>query len=416
MRLLRKTAALLLMLLLVASMAACSSNTPTEPSASADLEYRVSVVDVQGNPYTDGVIVRFMSGTEQVAMQVVDASGVAAKTLATGEYTVELKFTGDENAYYYDSENLKLTAQAPELQITLTYAPTAEPVQLFAQGENVKAYPVTTGGTRVQLEPGKRNYFLFTPEVAGLYEFTTVEKLEGIGYYGAPHFVQEFSAAEVKDGAFTVSIKASMIGTGGAGTTTLVLGIDSVSEESCTLTVTRIGEPERTLEDEPWSVYQPTAKLSAYQLPQGASLREFDLTAATDAYTLVLGTDGFYHLNTADGPLVLVNLGTDGKYLDCFKTILDHTGVNRYFFDDKGEFVKKESYSECLLEYFKYMDEDAGVYPLTEDLKYIIQMEGADSGWFDPDNALYLFRDDNGIALDGINNEICWLFMCSYIA
>ena len=109
-------------------------------------------------------------------------------------------------------------------------------------------------------------------------------------------------------------------------------------------------------------------------------------------------------------------LGEDGDYLDCFKTILDHTGVNRYFFDANGEFLKKESYSECLLEYFTYMDENAGVYPLTEDLKYIVQMEGEDSGWYDPDNSLYLFKDLNGVNIAGINEEISWLFMCCYIA
>ena len=98
-----------------------------------------------------------------------------------------------------------------------------------------------------------------------------------------------------------------------------------------------------------------------------------------------------------------------------FKTY-DFAGVQRYFFDAEGNYQKKESYSECLLEYIACMDQDKGVYPLTEDLKYIIQMEGDDSGWFDPENSLYLFKDANRINLDGINNEISWLFMCSYLA
>ena len=130
----------------------------------------------------------------------------------------------------------------------------------------------------------------------------------------------------------------------------------------------------------------------------------------------VLGEDGFYHLDDANGPLVLMYLGEDVQYLDCFKTILDHTGVNRYFFDENGEFIRKEDYVDCLGKYIECMDEDKGVYPLTEDLKYILQMEGEDSGWFDTDNSLYLFKDDNGNYVDGINNEISWLFMCCYIA
>ena len=90
--------------------------------------------------------------------------------------------------------------------------------------------------------------------------------------------------------------------------------------------------------------------------------------------------------------------------------------MNRYFFDENGQFLRKENYADCLLQYISCMDEDTGVYPLTEDLKYILQMEGEDSGWFDPNQALYLFRDDNGNQILGINNEISWLFMCGYIA
>ena len=82
----------------------------------------------------------------------------------------------------------------------------------------------------------------------------------------------------------------------------------------------------------------------------------------------------------------------------------------------KESFQKKESYSECLLEYIACVDEESGTYPLTEDLKYILQQRGEYSGWFDPEESLYLFVDGNGIALDGINNEISWLFMCCYIA
>ena len=77
--------------------------------------------------------------------------------------------------------------------------------------------------------------------------------------------------------------------------------------------------------------------------------------------------------------------------------------------------MKKESYTECLLEYLEYMDEDTGVYPLTEDLKYIIQNNGDHSGWWDEESSSYLFKDDAGNKVPGINPEISWLFMCCYV-
>lgn len=410
------------LLCMLAVFAGCDQQTPTESSTEA--EYRVTVADALGKPYTTGVIVRFLSGTEQIAMQPVDANGVAAKTLTKGDYTVELVFTGDASEYHYETAGLTLSADKTELTVTLSYTAKGEPHMLFAktsegaEGKEYAAYPVTEGGTYVELNAEDRSFFLFTPTVAGTYEFSVAGTQAAIGYYGAPHFVQTLSAAEVVDNTFTISVSASMIGTAGsAGTSVLVIGVDAAQEPGCILTVERIGDPERTLADEPWQIYQTTAELAPYKLPEGAQIQEFDLTASTDTYNLVYNeTDGFYHLDSADGPLVLVRLGEDNKYLACFKTILDHSGVNKYFYDENGEFVKKESYSECLIEYFDYMDEDSGVYPLTEDLKYIIQQRGEYSEWWNPDGHFYLFVDDNGVKLPGINDEIAWLFMCCYIA
>jgi hypothetical protein len=417
----RKFGALVLCLLLSVSLilGACgNAQAPAEEAGSGtDAEYVVKVVDGSGNPYTSGVIVQFMKNGEKVALQTIDANGVAAKTMAKGDYTVELMFTGNADEYFYEKEGLTLSATQTTLEVVLAQAVTSQAQTLYVGGSEYNAYSVTAGSTHVKLTAGERNYFLFTPTVAGTYEFSVSDATAQLGYYGAPHFVQSMNAAEMVDGKFTVSIKAHMIGTDNTGTSVLVLGIDAGENDNCVLTIERIGEPQWDPSDEPWQVYQPTVELQNYTLPAGANLMKFDITASTDTYKLVLNeTDGFYHLNDANGPLVLMYLGEDVQYLDCFKTILDHTGVNRYFFDENGEFLRKESYGECLLQYIACMDETKGVYPLTEDLKYILQMEGEDAGWFDTNNSLYLFNDDNGNFVDGINNEISWLFMCCYIA
>ena len=391
-------------------MAACTQ-TPTTP---AETTYKVTVADAQGAPYTTGVVVRFLKDGQQVAMQAVNENGVAEKALATGDYTVELTFTGDADAYYYDKNGLTLTAEKPELTVTLaSKAGEAVPLLYGDDGTITYAQDVAAGSTYVELEQG-RNYFLFTPQVAGTYQFTTTDANAVIGYYGAPHFVQEMSAAEVVDNAFSLSISANMIGTNGTGTTVIVVGIDAAEESSCMLSIVRTGDPEHSIADEPWIVYETKAELNLYALPEGAVLGEFDLTAN---YTLVYNEeDGFYHMNTADGPLVLVHLVEDSKYLSSFNAILEKTGVVKYFFDEEDNFVKKESYSECLMDYIQNSDEERGLYPLTEDLKYIIQQTGDHNGWFDESESLYLFKDADGNPLPGINPETSWLFMCCYIA
>lgn len=397
-------------------LGACGEQAPAgETSASGNPVYKVTVVDAAGNPYDSGVIVQFLKDGQQVAMQVIDENGVAAKELEKGDYTVELVFTSSEDDCYYDKTDLTLSADKTELRVVMAYTMGSESRTLGVDGQELAAYYVNTGSTYVTLTSGQRNYFLFVPVESGTYEFAVAEESAQIGYYGAPHFVQSFSAADVVDNAFTVSISADMIGTGDTGGTVIVIGIDAGENEACMLTVQRTGEAERTLADEPWTVYQTTAQLEPYTLSAGAKLVNFDITA--ESYNLVYNeNDGFYHLDSADGPLVLVNLVEDNDYLASYKTILDRTGVNKYFFDEEGNFLKKESYTECLLEYLNCVDEVSGVYPLTEDLKYIIQQSGDQSGWYDDQGQSYLFRDENGVNIPGVNAEISWLFMCSYIA
>lgn len=408
---------LLLALCLTALLCACGKEDTPPETTKGDPDYRVSVLDAEGKPYTTGVIVKFCQNGKQIAMVAVDDNGVAGKQMPAGEYTVELMFTGDASAYHYDAENLIVTADKPEITVTLYQATGGETVPLAAAGQNVTAQVVHAGSTFVKLEKGSRNYFLFTPTEAGTYAFSTSDAAAVIGYYGAPHFVQSSSAAEVTDNQFTISVSAGMIGTSNTGTTVLVIGIDSESLESCILSVRRIGDPEYSVADEPWTVYKTTATLVDYKLPEGAKLGEFDLTAATAQYNLVFNEeDGFFHMNSKDGPLVLVRLGKDSKYLACFKTILETSRVSKYFYDENGKFLKKESYSECLLEYIAKMDEDNGVYPLTKDLQYIIQQRADHAGWFDKDAATYLFKDSDGNKVLDINPDLMWLFMCCYIA
>ncbi len=384
--------------------------------AGGEKEYKVTVKDANGAPFTSGIVVQFMKDGVKAGMQACNENGEAAVTLPSAEYTVELTFTDSEAAYYY-TQGQTVSASAPELEIIMANTITTEPQSINVQGKDYDAYDISDGCTYVELDTADRNYFLYTPKTAGNYKFSIVEGTADIGYHGAPHFVQEQNLAEVVDGAFNISIKSSMIGSGGGGTSVYVLGVDAVDgSEYCVISIERIGDPVKTIEDEPWTVYQKTAELKEYTLPEGAAIGEFDLTAATDKYSLVYNeTDGFYHLNSADGPLVLVRLAEDCDYIACFKTMLDRSGVVKYFYDESDNFVKKESYSECLLEYIEYVDENEGVYPLTEDLKYIIQQRGDHAGWWNKDSNTYIFKDETGNNDMSINVDLAWLLMCCYI-
>ena len=417
---------LAVLMLGVLVLAACGS----EPESTV-ADYKVTVVDAAGNPFSDGYAVRFMQNGQQVAMQLPDEQGQSVKNLTKGDYTVELQFTDADAAYHYDKSAMTLTAEKTELTVVLAYSMPAEGSELFAPEGAVTAYAVKEGCTYVKLDSENRSYFLFKPEREGLYEFSVLESTAAIGYYGAPHFVQATSAAEVVNNSFSISVRADSLGNNNSGSFVLVIGIDA-AEGDAVLSVERVGDPAWTVADEPWTIYKTTAQIREFSLPENANLVDFDLKAATDTYTLVYNeADGFYHLNTADGPLVLVRLGKNAKsqYIDPFGRIIERSSVTKYFYDDAGEFLKKESYTECLYEYcdgpdadgngevesYYYLDKETETYPLTEDLKYIIQSRGEYSQWWDADSIHYLFRDADGDPIPGINNEIAWLFMCCYI-
>lgn len=381
-------------------------------------KYTVEVKDALGNPYSTGVIVQFLQGGKQVAIQPCDKEGVAEKKLAKGEYTVALMSTDDTISFHY-AEDLKLTEKDRNLEVVAAYNTSGEPTVLYVDSVECDAYAVDVGCTYVNIQTDERTYFLFTPKKAGNYEFSIADDANAeIGYYGAPHYVQANNAAEVVKNKFTISVSKDMIGTSNTGTSVFVLGVDAKDEQTknCVIGIERLGDAIKTLSDEPWTIYEKTSELKAYTLPEGAQIQEFDLTKSEKDYKIVYNEeDGFYHLKTKNGPLVLVRLAEDCDYIACFKTMLDRSGVNKYFFDKDGEFEKKESYSECLLEYIEYVDENEGVYPLTKDLKYIIQQRGDYAGWWDIESKGYIFKDMDGNNDASINSDIAWLLMCCYI-
>ena len=412
--------------LILAALMLCTVFAGCESAQSATADYQVRVVDAKGNPYTSGIIVRFI-GEQDESMQVIDENGTVTKELARGDYTVELKFTDENAQFVYDQTDLKLTADKTELEISLAYGLTGNQTKLYHKANEYDAHFVDVCCTQVNLIPNGRSYYLFAPKQSGTYEFSVIGDIASFGCYGTPFYIQEFPLVEVKDNSFTVSVSPDMVGSGESGANVYVLGIDAKEAQSCVLSIERIGEHEPTINDTPLDVYKPSVELKQYTLPEGATLLDFDLTA--DAYNLVFNeNDGFYHLNSADGPLVLAKLGVDNKYIPCYKTMMTKTGVQKYFFDENGKCIRREDYYDCLAQYIgrtdpnnnvQYegvMDQVNGVYPLTKDLKYIIQSHGEHSGWWKLDSNTSIFRDDDGNPIPGINAEIAWLVMCVYIA
>ncbi len=411
--------------LLCGIFTACTpQNTESTQAASGNATYKVTVKDPSGAPMTTGVVVKFMQGGVQKAMQTVDAGGTAAKELPKGDYTVELMFTVEGMSYGYDKEAVQLSATKTELTIDLLNQATEKGPDLsvktgeldqwgFAVHADYGSYIVKTGRTVVDLAANDKNFFLYMPEKSGYYEITVENNAGIIGYNGSPYAVQEMNLAEKVEGKENTILLTVQKGSEGAEH---VLSIENTGAAAqAILSITWVGE----IDVIPWTNYSNVSELKPYSHPADAVVAEFDLTKA---YEIVFSeVDGYYHVGAVDGPVVLVRLGanSDGgcKYLlKSWETVASTDYVVSYHYDANGEVYERINYGPAILQYFEVDDEASGLYPLTKDLYTIIHDVGQSKGWWDKSRPeLGIIKDPNSDLDYDYLEESAWLFNCCYI-
>ena len=402
------------------------------------------------------VLVGYEMGTDSQRLTVAGGAKLAytlqfadSKVTITGEYdhTVDgaYAFTADENGLVL--ENTDVQIQTNLLKTWTFYLPGMNLPQNITDAEGnalateknesgttiapegtyyvlsneYMAYSVDAGCTYVKLDEKGNNYFIFTPTQAGIYEFTVVGE-GSIGSNGTPNFASAADDTEITDNAFRKTIVQSMIGTNNTGTTQLVISVNTENAGSYTyLCITRVGDAPKVVE---WEDYISTHVPTKYTLPTGATLVNMDVT---QSYTLVYNeADQFYHLNTADGPVVLVRLLSPNDYSGfAFGNILFGSNIGAYHYDENGEVSDKVLYNDCMHKYIgqisgegenrKFVngmcDDVEGVYPLTKDLEAMFKDYGEYVGYWDSTNPNYLFH-----GMTNLNMESAWLFACCYMA
>ena len=138
----------------------------------------------------------------------------------------------------------------------------------------------------------------------------------------------------------------------------------------------------------------------------------------------VLGADGYYHLNTEDGPVLLANIGSKAPYN---RSITAAAGENRLYVSEykDGTLVKRTDYNKAVSAYAKCMDTERGLYPLTDDLMTVLKEYGAFQSWYknivteDGDKlntSIFNTTDENtGVTTYVEGDENAWMFACCYV-
>ena len=383
--------------------------------------YGVWIVDGLGNPMSD-IIVKVMKDGELVKMYPYKGEFLSMP-LDNGSYQLELDLSQLGASYTFDEAACVLTPQARTTVIRLFQGIVAE-TEFFVGypiEADYKAYYISAGSTMVTLTPNDYTFFIFAPETAAIYTITyeCSSNLQ-ISYHGGSFFAQgrdltpDSSDANFYENGISLNVYASNIGS------EYVIGVTSASADSCILNIKNVGDPGTRIEDAPWTSYlededKVEADLSVSKDGVYTTIDISDLTVKA----VYNETDGYYHLGTADGPIIFIDLTSDSSYVSSIQTICGNQRMGAYIYDPYGNVVEKRSYNELFIQYGMPETADSVVQdpvrvPLTEKLAEAIKSFGDKNGWWDPDAESNIFKT----ALLGApyNQEYAWLLFCGYYA
>ncbi len=386
------------------------------------IDYTIRAVDAFGNELEVSVIVEMFKDGESLGEKPI-RRGSAVYKLEPGEYTFEVKPM--EGEFYYDKNECVLDEEVTEKTITLyNYADSSKTQTIWVYDDSLldhvdyEAVTVEEGGSYVKIDRPAMSYYIFTPTRGGIYRFSyEASKSVTIGYFGSPHNVLQACPLDVVDGTFEIEVKNEGVNIGNeGGTTQLVIGIRSYTVKGCVLKIERVGDAKVDLPFTDVTVDKSAIKQDNYL---NSEFVDFDITDK-NLSAVYNENDGFYHLNTKDGPVIFVRINTalikestDTEtiyaYLPSFVSMCGTDRLCKYFYDDDGNVVLKESYNDMFYGY-EALCGTMGMYPLNEQLATVIKNLGEHRGWFDLDSELHIFGENVG----SVVAENAWLFACAY--
>ncbi len=428
---------LLCLLICVLMLASCQPDAPqadesdTAGTAASDtqapdgmMDCSVSVTDSDGKAVSD-VVVKIKQNGADVATKVIGPTGKAGLELPGGTYTFTLESPSGAK-FYYDTEAAVITPSAPH--VTVSVYKGAEDVWQFSAPSKkvldgygpIEAFAVTEGVTYIELRADDYTYLIFNPARGGIYTFTADEGVD-ITYHGMPILVYEEPRMSADaSGVLTIPVEDSSLGSDSVSQLVLRLTAKDGSGKTASLvTVTRTGEiPKSPEELAQWITVEADGSaldaLATFKEPAEGDKWQ-TLTAGTltnlniedpNLPSVVLGTDGYYHLGTADGPMVFIRMTSDSPYVEDFVKMCETDRLRCYFYAEDGTFLRKEGYNTLINAYGALANED-GVVPLNSQLATVIQNIGGYMGWWDYEMNSDIFGD---LVIDP---AVAWLFACA---
>ena len=239
----------------------------------------------------------------------------------------------------------------------------------------------------------------FQADEAGKYTITADSKDVVVSFWGTSYFGFAYAEPEGNSNTYVLSYET-------AGPT-VYIGVSG----DCTLTVEKTGDADLTgdIDSIAWTKYENKVEPEEFTFTGDKDKLEYIDVTDDVKDTVVLGTDGYYHFGSANGPIVYVNVGDKMPYGVSLIEAYSYGRIRIIRFNADGTVKEKIDYNEAFVDYYSCLDKD-GLYPLTDDLKEILQSVGEANGWYD-DAVLgyYLFGK---VEVDKAN---AWMFACCYV-
>ena len=404
-------------------LCACNGGGGNGEGGTADYEIKVS--DYYGNPSDKTIYVEIYkpdasapNGEKFVKMLSANENGVVTITLNKGDYHFRLSAADGDGDFFYDVDACKLTSEVTSKEITIYNVSSDKfpiyPGTLDKDGNEIRneAYVPVVGEGATYVTVNGRSYFVFAPQKIGYYK-VSFDGGEGVtlGYHGDANYVLLESNAQIENNSFELKSY------NGNGISRNVIALNSEKETSAILLIEYLRELEKDVPYTDLTAKESTESSYDYNF-LNKLIVDFDVT--NKDLSAIKGEDGYYHLNSEDGPIIMVRVASASKYLAAFTAICERTRIACVEKDENGNVTLKESYNDLILTYANKCD-SAGICPLTDELAYVIRKAGAYMGWFEGDNTIFVNYEESpsgditAMPVVGVVKENAWLFACCYL-
>ena len=382
--------------------------------------YGIWIVDGLGNPLTN-IIVKIMKDGEQIKMYPYQGEFLSMN-IEAGTYQIVLDLSQLTEEYVYDESLCVLTPESKTATIRL-FKTAGEGEELFVGypiSTDYPSYRISEGSTLVPLTSNDYTFLVFAPTIAAVYTVTYECTTDlAISYHGGSFFVQGMDLTGESDDASTyengISLNVYASNVGGE----YVLAVKSTSATSCVINIKNMGDPGTRIEDAPWVPYLEDAQKVEEQLNVTVS-GEYTTVDLSDLTIKAVynETDGYYHLNSEDGPILFIDLTSNSQFVASIQIICGNQRMGAYIYDINGNITEKRSYNELFFQYGmpetaeEVVDSPIRV-PLTDKLAEAVQSFGERNGWWsDGDGNIFT------AAMLGApyNRDYAWLLYCGYYA